>query len=376
MTRVSGGRGETDAGEPSGDAMKEDGRAYDESQAWDEDAAWASKTVVAMFLAIAIPAFLTLSVVRETRPLVDIAADPTPYGYTRSLLLYLMPIGTIAAWFTLRLHYGVPKRAFWWTVAILSPLGIGLDILFAGLFFRFPNPAAVVGIRVPGYLPGQGFRVWIPFEEVVFYVAGFIFVLLLYLWLDEFWLRAYNRNDYGRRSARIPAIIRLDWRALTVGAVLIPAAVLVKRLGPHPEGFPGYFTFIVAFSVIPTVLFLKTASPFINWRAVSVTMFVGLLVSLLWEATLGIPYQWWGYQRDRMLGYSIHAWSDLPIEEPLVWMMVTWLSVIVYEVVKVRQHMSERTLPEALVGRELPGRRRPRRGGAAARDAKPHPERT
>jgi hypothetical protein len=42
--------------------------------------------------------------------------------------------------------------------------------------------------------------------------------------------------------------------------------------------------------------FFPTARPFINWRAFSLTLFIIVLVSLIWEATLAVPYQWWGFQ--------------------------------------------------------------------------------
>jgi hypothetical protein len=72
----------------------------------------------------------------------------------------------------------------------------------------------------------------------------------------------------------------------------------------------------------------------INWRALSLTLFFILLLSLMWEATLGLPYGWWGFQHRQMLGIYITAWSQLPVEEVLVWITVTYATVIVYEVVR------------------------------------------
>ena len=338
--------------------MTRDDEAVKDTQAWDVDAVKAAKTVITMVLVIVIPAVVTLLTVDQKRPFVDTTVDPTPHGYTWSLLLFIIPVAALGAWFWARQAYNIPKRSFWWTVAILSPLGIGLDMLFAGLFFTFPNTTAVVGWKFPGYLPGEGFRVWIPIEEIVFYVFGFIFALILYLWLDEYWLRAYNRDDYPERSAKVDTIVRLNWTALVVGALLIVGGVVVKKLGPNPEGFPGFFTFLVVCSIAPAVLFFHTAVSFINWRAVSVALFVMVLVSMMWEATLGIPYEWWGFQQAQMLGFPIHAWSDLPVEEPLVWMMVTFLTVIIYEIVKIRLHMGRRSFWHSMFGRELPRLRR------------------
>lgn len=77
------------------------------------------------------------------------------------------------------------------------------------------------------------------------------------------------------------------------------------------------------------------ARPFINWRAFSFALFLTLLISLLWEVTLGVPYQWWGYQDERMVGLFIGAWSGLPVEAVCVWIAVTYMTVIVFEVVKI-----------------------------------------
>jgi hypothetical protein len=60
-----------------------------------------------------------------------------------------------------------------------------------------------------------------------------------------------------------------------------------------------------------------------------------ILLSLLWEATLAVPYGWWQYQRSQMLGFFIGGWSGLPIEAVSVWIAVTYATVIVYEIVKV-----------------------------------------
>jgi hypothetical protein len=91
------------------------------------------------------------------------------------------------------------------------------------------------------------------------------------------------------------------------------------------------------------------AKRFINWRALSLTLFFIVLVSLLWEATLAVPYNWWNFQHDQMIGLFIGAWSSLPIEEVFVWIAVTYATAIVFEVVKVLL-TSERSVRHALFG--------------------------
>jgi hypothetical protein len=74
-----------------------------------------------------------------------------------------------------------------------------------------------------------------------------------------------------------------------------------------------------------------------------------LLISLFWEATLAVPYQWWGYQQKEMMGISSGAWAGLPIEAVLVWIAVTYGTTIVYEIIKVWQ-ASGRSAKSAFFG--------------------------
>jgi hypothetical protein len=99
--------------------------------------------------------------------------------------------------------------------------------------------------------------------------------------------------------------------------------------------------------------FFPVARRFINWRALSLTLFFMLLVSLLWEATLAVPYNWWSFQHRQMMGLFIGAWSRLPIEEVCVWIAVTYATAIVFEVVKVWL-ASERSVRDALIGTTEP----------------------
>jgi hypothetical protein len=123
-----------------------------------------------------------------------------------------------------------------------------------------------------------------------------------------------------------------------VGLALIGAAILYKKLrSPFPEGFPGYFTVLVAGGLVPSVSFFPTARRFINWRAFSLTLFMILLISMFWEATLAVPYGWWGYRQKEMMGLFIGAWAGLPVEAITVWIAVTYGTTMVYEIVKIWQ---------------------------------------
>jgi hypothetical protein len=78
-------------------------------------------------------------------------------------------------------------------------------------------------------------------------------------------------------------------------------------------------------------------------------MFMMLVVSLMWEVTLALPYGWWNFRDQQMLGIRVTAWSRLPIEEVYIWIGVTYASVIVYEIVK-RWKASGRTARHAFLG--------------------------
>jgi hypothetical protein len=79
-------------------------------------------------------------------------------------------------------------------------------------------------------------------------------------------------------------------------------------------------------------------------------------ISQFWEAALAIPYRWWGYQKDQMMGWFIRAQCDLPVEAVLVWSLATWAAVMVYEtilnVLRIKAQAPGRTLLQALRGDE------------------------
>lgn len=156
---------------------------------------------------------------------------------------------------------------------------------------------AVLGFGVPA-LGGR-----IPIEELVFNAAGFALLLLLYVWCDEYWVGAYNVPDYAAQSRKIGRLLGFDYRAVVVGVVLVLAASAYKKLlAGDRQGFPMYFTYLTAAAVIPAAGFCRSVERFINWRAFSITFFF--------------------------------LWTGLPLEAVVVWLAVTYTTVIVFEVVK------------------------------------------
>jgi hypothetical protein len=299
--------------------------------------------VIGMLAMVVIPAAITLHSVSSPGTLA-VGVDPSPHGYTWSLLLFIVPILVIAVWFLPGEGLEIPQRAFWRTIGILAPIGCLLDVICAQWFFCFPNPKATLGIRAPA-LGGA-----VPIEEYVFYLTGFITILLLYVWLSEYWLAAYTVQDYASEAQAARRLLQFHPTSLGLGVALIAGAIVYKRwFSSVPGGWPGYFIVLVAGGLIPSVSFYPVARRLVNWRALSLTMFFILLVSLFWEATLALPYGWWNYQHAAMMGVFIGAWSGLPIEAVLVWLAVTYGTVILFEVVKIWQ-ASGRRAREAFLG--------------------------
>ncbi len=282
-----------------------------------------------MLAMVVVPAGITLHTVRVPATISINSPNPTPYGYTWSLLLFVVPIVVIGAWMLPNEGVRIPRRAFWRTIGILAPVGFALDIFFASRFFVYPNRGATLGIEAP-MIGGV-----VPVEEFVFYFTGFVAVLVIYLWLDEFWLAAYNLPNLSEVDQN-GGMLKFHPASVIAGLALLGAAILYKKVfSPYPEGFPGYFTVLVIGGIAPSAGFFDAARRFINWRAFSLTMFMIVLVSLFWEATLAAPYGWWGYQHNQMVGLLIGAWSGLPIEAVLVWIAVTYATTIVYSIVRV-----------------------------------------
>jgi hypothetical protein len=292
----------------------------------------AFRVVFVMAGVLVLPAALTLRTVLHPGVLQIDSLNPTPLGYTWSLLFFIFPLAVLSGWFARRPDLRLARGSFWRTIAVLAPLGFGLDLLFGNAFFTFPNHQATLGLD----LPARGGP--IPIEEFIFYLAGFMLVLLSYIWADEYWVRAYNIPDYRSEAKDLRRIAQFHAPSVVLGAALIAAAAICKKaVSPSPEGFPWYFTYLTAAALVPAAGFFRTAQPFINWRAFSFTFFFILLISLLWEVTLALPYGWWDYRSSAMMGLAIGAWRGLPVEAVCVWMAVSFTTVILYEVIKIWQ---------------------------------------
>ena len=57
------------------------------------------KVLLGMVAVLVLPFALTLRTIKQARPLVtDLAADPSPHGYTWSLSLFIVPVLVLAGW--------------------------------------------------------------------------------------------------------------------------------------------------------------------------------------------------------------------------------------------------------------------------------------
>ena len=106
------------------------------------------------------------------------------------------------------------------------------------------------------------------------------------------------------------------------------------------------FLVLIAGLLLPNYTLYPAISAFINKQAMLFTMTVVVLLSLVWEVTLGLPNQWWGYQKDAMLGIFVTPWSGLPVEAAFLWLMAGWGNVVLFEFFRLKLYSGRR-------GREL-----------------------
>lgn len=299
--------------------------------------------VVALMVMLAVGGALAVFRIGVSQQPVDPALNPSPLGYTFSLALFALPCAVFGIWVGRSHQRKVQRHASFLTLILLVPLGFALDLLFGRTFFRFPNLKATVGLLIPGYdfhsgwrgLWGPGWKPYLPVEEFAFYALGFAAMLLVYVWGDEILFRA-NKVDDRHRTPRVFRgwnVTLLFWMGF--GLVLFAVAWLIRRAVPSQSGhaFPGYFLFLLVGSVVPSLFCSRVAFPFINWRALMISWLFVLGISQFWEASLGVPYGWWAYAPDQMMGIYLKPFCNLPIEAVLVWTLGSWTTVIIYETI-------------------------------------------
>jgi hypothetical protein len=298
-----------------------------------------------MSACIILPVWMTMRTVHASPPWAPAAPNPTPFGYSVSLVLFLVPVIVIGIWHQLRPLDSAHRRAFWWSAALVGAAGFVLDIGFGYEFFQFRNPDATLGIRVAAWsFSDRGWIVhYLPIEEFGFYVLGGLFVVSLYSWADGNWLNTFSPSQRSEVARWQERIVNFSPSAAVLAVVLVALGFWVKSHDTAHPGIPGYYLFLVTVAFVPGLLVLRGVELFINWRAFGFAYSALLLISLLWEVTLALPYQWWDYKPEHMLGIRILAWSNLPLEAVMVWLMVTWDTIIAFEVIRVGLYMGRST---------------------------------
>jgi hypothetical protein len=320
------------------------------------------RVFVAIMVVFLVPVSLTLLTIQNPGRFTPPPGDPTPYSYTVSLLIFLVPVVSLFIWFALcGRRNPKDKRAFWKAVLVFTTAGTVLDTLLGNTLFTFPNTGAILAQSLNGQFPLHlyGFNIkeaeWqldIPIEEYLFYFFGSLFMLLSYMWADRDWISDYHPPTYEDRAAGLHRVLNLNWFGVLWAGLLIAAAIIYKNYVPHrfQGGFPIYMVILISGFFLPTVVIFRTIKDFINWRALSGCIFFLTLISVVWEAVLGVPYQWWAYQGENMMGIFIGP-SQLPIEAAFLWLVAAWGIVNIYEFMRIHEHR-ERTHRETLFGRK------------------------
>lgn len=257
-----------------------------------------------------------------------------PLGYTVSLVLFLLPGLALYAWGeTIPLAPHQTRAVQRTTLAVLA-MGAFLDVVFAGRFFEYPNHDAVIGLWLPGLSWDADLVAWFPVEELLFYAAGGYLMTMVYVIGDQ---RLFDRYHPSHRDLVLgepgdPWAFAKRWVILTL-AVTVGAACLAGAWHDRApwEDPPLYLAFLLSIGVIPLADRLASLLRLINWRALLAAFLVVQFLSLLYEATLGLPYGYWAYQPRHMLGPTIPPWSNAPIEAVLMWLVATPAVGMLYE---------------------------------------------
>jgi hypothetical protein len=296
--------------------------------------------------------WLVMLIVTVGVPLGLDAIDQLTYFSSLALwgipILYLWPVfRSITAEGT-----GRRRRALRWSAGTIVGLGIVLDFLLGYLTLRFPGCSEPAGAGPYLWcLPAVGGR--IPVEELLFYAMGPVAMVLVYACADELWLSRYNPRDNFLD-------LKLIQPSPSLMIVAAGAAVAVLVFWTVNGTFPIYLVFLSAGALLPALFFYRAIGSLTNWPAFAVTTLYVIVTSLVWEVTLAIPRQWWGYEPSGMIGLTIAAWSRgdaiFPVEAAVVWLCAPLSSILIYEFAKALTHHPRPTKVALFGARTSPAR--------------------
>lgn len=261
--------------------------------------------------------------------------------YFTSLVIWGIPIAyLLPAFLTITADgTGRRRRALRWTIGLIVGLGVVLDFLLGHLALRFPGCDAPAGEGPYVWcLPGVGGQV--PIEELLFYAMGPVAIVLVYACADERWLSRYNPKD----DLPNVKLLQVSPRFIGVAALAAVVALVLWRVNGT---FPTYFAFLTGGALLPAIFLYRCIGGLTNWPAFAVTTLYVIVTSIVWEVTLAIPREWWGYNPSGMVGVTIDAWSRgdaiFPIEAAFVWLAAPFSCVLTYEFAKALAHHPQPT---------------------------------
>src|SRR4029453_14268761 len=134
-----------------------------------------------------------------------------------------------------------------------------LDVFLGNTFFWWPEPRATLQIFFWGYDFEKGWLRNIPIEEFVFYITGFLAILMTYIWTYNYWLRSEDTKALETLATLgSTPLIRggifpspCHYKPVLYGAILFALAFAYKKwFSDDSEGFPGYLLFLLLLIII------------------------------------------------------------------------------------------------------------------------------
>ena len=276
------------------------------------------------------------------------------HGYTKSLILLLLPLAGLIWWYCIARKDDHDRRLQQlmrgvFNNALVTALGLVVfDVLFATLLFDFPDTNSVIGFNFPGYMwAGECSTIWqfyrpacyartIPVEEVAFYLLGAAVLRGMYIWASEDFLSRYTieHSTYVFEATKVKRLVTWHWGLIALVAMIVTIGFLVKR--QHGGGYPIYLMLQLLVLFAPVVFLYTRVSPFINTRAFLMVVVLQVFISVIWEVTTAIPYGWWDYKPVGMMGQFVQPWSEIPVEACFFWIVVGWSAIFLHEATKIK----------------------------------------